>query len=94
MQSSQPRTANCGGGTGTIVNGVIYLNEDYTFTKIDINTTPSGSAVCGFSGGSWARTNATTLTLSWSVAGVNPSVVTVSATQLTFPTGAVYNRRT
>ena len=83
MQSAQTRTANCGGATGTIANGVIILSDESSFTKIDINTTPGGSNVCGFSGGTWVRVNATTLTLTNSIAASNPVQATIVGDDLT-----------
>ncbi len=95
MQAAQTRTANCGGELGTIVNGVVMLAADKGFTKIDINTTPGGSNVCGFLGGTWTRVDATTLTLTPGIAGLNPVQATIAGNDLTleFPTPVAYKRR-
>ena len=92
----ESRSANCGGTIGTVVNGVLYLSEDKTWTKADVNTTPSGSPVCGFIGGTWVRDNTTTITLSPGLPGLNPVQATIAGDDLTlqFPTDPVaYKRR-
>ena len=86
------RSATCGGET--IVDGVIHLQADRSFTKLDVLTTPSGSPFCGFLGGTWTRVDATTLELTPAVATLGPQQITVVGDDLTFPAtnGALYRR--
>ena len=89
------RTATC--GTITVVNGALVIEDDRTFLKVDVGTTPGGSATCGYVGGTWARVDGTSLELTadpQAFPGFAPAVVTVQGDQLTFgPTGVAYSRR-
>ena len=90
----QSRSANCGGTYGTVVDGWLVLSDDHTWNKVDVNVTPSGSAVCGFLGGIWQRDNTTTLTLTPGVPGFAPAQAMIAGDELTLSsTGAVYMRR-
>jgi hypothetical protein len=92
--TGQTRSANC--GTEVIVDGALYLLADHTWTKVDIGSSPSGSATCGFVGGSWVRNNTTTLTLTPSIAGFTPVNATVVGNDLTLEfssTPVAYKRR-
>ena len=95
-QVAQPRSANC--GSGLVVDGAIELNANFTWLKTDIGSTPSGSSICGYIGGTWARSNATTIVLTPDPAGFPgfpPAEITVVGDDLTFPqASAVYKRRT
>ena len=73
----------------------MYVGVDHNFTKADVFLTPSGSPYCGFNGGTWVRVNATTLTLTPSLAGANPVQATIVGDDLTlqFSTPAAYRRR-
>jgi hypothetical protein len=90
----ESRSADCGGTIGTVVNGVLFLSADLTWTKVDVNATPSGSAVCGFLGGSWQRDNATTLTLIPGLPGFAAAQATITGDELTLSsTNSLYKRR-
>jgi hypothetical protein len=96
LATGQPsRTANC--GTFEVVDGVIFIEADDAFLKVDVNVAPSGSPVCGFLGGTWARVDATTLELTPDPSGfpgLGPREVTVEGDELTFTaTGQNYTRR-
>lgn len=96
LATGQPsRTANC--GTLEVVDGVIFIDADDSFLKVDVNSTPSGSPVCGFIGGTWVRIDATTLELTPDPSGFpgfGPQEATIEGDELTFtPTGQVYARR-
>ena len=90
----ESRSANCGGTIGTVVNGVLYLSADHTWTRADVNTTPGGSFVCGFAGGTWVRANSTTLTLTPGLPGIDPAQATIVGSDLTIAaTNSTYKRR-
>lgn len=93
QSTGQTRSANC--GAEVIVNGALYLLADRTWTKVDIGSSPSGSATCGYTGGTWTRNNTTTLTLTPSIAGLAPVQATVGGNDLTleFSTPVAYKRR-
>ena len=90
----ESRSADCGGPIGTVVNGVLFLSADLTWTKVDVNATPSGSAVCAFLGGTWQRDTATTLTLIPGLPGFAAAQATITGNDLTLSsTNALYKRR-
>ena len=93
--TGEPISANCGGTIGTVANGLIYMNADHTWTKIDVTTTPGGSPVCGFVGGTWVRDNTTAITLIPGLPNLASATATFAGDQFTLSsTGAVYKRRT
>lgn len=93
--TGEPTSANCGGTIGTVANGLIYMNADHTWTKIDVTTTPGGSPVCGFVGGTWVRDNTTSVTLIPGLPNLASATATFTGDQFTLSsTGAVYKRRT
>lgn len=65
--------------------------------KVDVNTTPGGSPVCGFLDGTWARIDASTLELTPDPSGFpgfGTRELTVEGDELTFTaTGQIYTRR-
>ena len=91
--TGQTRSANC--GTEVIVDGALRIQAEHKWTKVDIGSSPSGSATCGFIGGTWTRNNTTTLTLTPSIAGFTPVQATIAGNDLTleFPTPVAYKRR-
>jgi hypothetical protein len=95
VSGQAPRTAAC--GPFTVVDGLITIEADDTFLKVDVHSTPGGSSTCGYIGGTWVRVNANTLELTPDPAafpGFGPQEATVEGDQLTFtPTGQVYTRR-
>ena len=56
-----PRSATC--GPFTVVDGLITIEADDTFLKVDVHVTPGGSSTCGYIGGTWVRIDANTLEL-------------------------------
>jgi hypothetical protein len=90
-----PRTATC--GPFSVVDGLISIEPDDTFLKVDVQATPGGSSTCGYIGGTWVRIDRTTLELTpdpASFPGFGPQEATIDGDQLSFtPTGQVYTRR-
>jgi hypothetical protein len=90
----ESRSANCGGTIGTVADGVLFLSADQSWTKVDVNATPSGSAVCAFIGGTWQRDNETTLTLIPGLPGFVAAQATIAGDDLTLTsTNSLYKRR-
>lgn len=96
-ENAQPdaKSSNCGGDLGVVVGGAIQLSEEHRFLKAFISSTLGGSPYCAFTGGDWARTNATTIMLTPDpVFHFDPAPITVEGNLLTFPqTNATYTRR-